>query len=99
MHVKLSLRLKLTDSVVLKNKFDSTILEQCKQRERQTDRERERDRAEINPRVFLCKSYFVSQESRINPFMPNEISASYQLDESISFYRVVGWCFSFLFKF
>ena len=31
-HVKLSLILKLADAVVLRNEFDSTILEQCEQR-------------------------------------------------------------------
>ena len=35
----------------------------------------------------------------LNPFKPNEISLSYQLDQSISVLRVVGWCFSILFKF
>ena len=35
----------------------------------------------------------------INPFMPNVFSHPYQLDESISNLRVVGWYFSFLFKF
>ena len=35
----------------------------------------------------------------INPFKPNGISDSYQLDKSISALRVVGWYFSFLFKF
>ena len=34
-----------------------------------------------------------------NPFKPNEISLSYQLDQSISVLRVVGAYFSFLFKF
>ena len=31
--------------------------------------------------------------------MPNVFSHPYQLDESISNFRVVGWYFSFLFKF
>ena len=34
----------------------------------------------------------------INPFMLNVFSYPYQLDESISNFRVVGWHFSFLFK-
>ena len=34
-----------------------------------------------------------------NPFMLNVFSHPYQLDESISNFRVVGWYFSFLFKF
>ena len=34
-----------------------------------------------------------------NSFMPNVFSHLYQLDESISNFRVVGWYFSFLFKF
>ena len=35
----------------------------------------------------------------INPCMLNVFSHPYQLDESISNFRVVGWYFSFLFKF
>ena len=31
----------------------------------------------------------------INPFMPNGIYHTYQLDDSISNFRVVGWYFSF----
>ena len=34
-----------------------------------------------------------------NPFMPNIISHSYQLEQSISVLRGVRWYFSFLFKF
>ena len=34
----------------------------------------------------------------INPFKPNEISQSYQLDQSISILRVVGQYISYLFK-
>ena len=34
-----------------------------------------------------------------NTFKPNVFSHPYQLDESISNFRVVGWYFSFLFKF
>ena len=34
-----------------------------------------------------------------NPFKPNEISLYYQLDGSISNFRVVGLYFSFVFKF
>ena len=34
----------------------------------------------------------------INPFMPNVFFHRYQLDESISNFRAVGWYFSFLFK-
>ena len=34
-----------------------------------------------------------------DPFMPNGISHSYQLDQSISVLRGVRWYFSFLFKF
>ena len=36
---------------------------------------------------------------RLNPFKPNGIFQSYQLDRSISVLRDVGWYFSFLFKF
>ena len=35
----------------------------------------------------------------VNPFEPNEIYKSYQLERSTSSLRVVGWYFSFLFKF
>ena len=35
----------------------------------------------------------------LNPFIPNVFSHPYQLDESISNFRVVGWYFSFLFKY
>ena len=35
----------------------------------------------------------------INPFKPYGTSYYYQLDKSISVFRVVGWYFSFLFKF
>ena len=34
-----------------------------------------------------------------NPFIPNGFPNPYQLDESIYNFRVVGWYFSFLFKF
>ena len=37
--------------------------------------------------------------SFLNPFMTNVFSHPYQVDESISNFRVVGWYFSFLFKF
>ena len=33
-----------------------------------------------------------------NPFKPNRISHNYQLDQSISILKVVGWYFTFLFK-
>ena len=35
----------------------------------------------------------------LHPLMPRVFSHPYQLDESISNFRVVGWYFSFLFKF
>ena len=35
----------------------------------------------------------------LNYFKWNEISYSYQMDQSIFVFRVVGCCFSFLFKF
>ena len=35
----------------------------------------------------------------LNPFKSNEISHLYQMDQSIFFFRVVGCCLSFLFKF
>ena len=40
------------------------------------------------------KGYF-----SIDPFMPNVLSHPFQLDESISNFRIVGWYFSFLFKY
>ena len=42
--------------------------------------------------LFLFRNEF-------NPFMPNGISHHYQLEQSISVLRDVGWYFSFLFKF
>ena len=35
----------------------------------------------------------------LNPFKSNETSHFYQMDQSIFVFRVVGCCFSFLFKF
>ena len=35
------------------------------------------------------KKYFC----KLNPFMPNGISLSYQLDQPISLFRIVGWYF------
>ena len=37
-------------------------------------------------------------EYHINPNMRNIFSHPYQLDESISNFRIAGWYFSFLFK-
>ena len=37
--------------------------------------------------------------TEFNSFMHNVFSHPYQFVESISNFRVVGWCFSFLFKF
>ena len=58
--------------------------------------------AEIGGRV-LGKPYFLEWSnicnSFLNSFMPNVFSHPYQLDESISNFRVVGWYDSFLFKF
>ena len=44
-------------------------------------------------------SYILLPLRLINPFMPNVFSHLYQLDESISNFRVVGWYFSFILKF
>ena len=41
----------------------------------------------------------IPQLQEFNLFMPNVFSHPYQLDESISNFRVVGRYFSFLFKF
>ena len=38
---------------------------------------------------------YTSKKQFINPFMPGGISHCYQLDQSISVLRVVGWYFSF----
>ena len=35
----------------------------------------------------------------LNPFKPNGISHYYQLDQSISILRLVGWYFRILYKF
>ena len=43
-------------------------------------------------------SLFSQQAIILNPFITNGISHSYQLDQSMSNFRVVGWYFSFLFK-
>ena len=43
--------------------------------------------------------YKPSCSTNSNPFMPNVFSNPYQLDESISNFRVVGWYFSFYSKF
>ena len=44
------------------------------------------------------KQIFGSDFREFNPFKRNGISPSYQLDQYISFLRVVGWYLSFLFK-
>ena len=41
----------------------------------------------------------VYQKSDFDDMKPNGVSHYYQLDQSISVLRVVGWCFLFLFKF
>ena len=41
----------------------------------------------------------ICQKKSFNPFMPNVFSHPYQLDEFIFYLMVVGWYFSFLFKF
>ena len=38
--------------------------------------------------------WFISPQLLINPFLPNGIPLSYQLDQSISVLRAVGWYFS-----
>ena len=38
-------------------------------------------------------------KSTLNPFKPNGISHCYELEQSISVLREVGWYSSFLFKF
>ena len=49
--------------------------------------------------TFFTHSTHYCCDVTVNPFKPNEIPHSYQLDKSISVLRVVGWYFSFLFKF
>ena len=41
---------------------------------------------------------WMSWQVPFNLFMPNEISLSYQLDQPITFIRIVGWYISFLLK-
>ena len=69
--------------------------EEYQERE-QMEKMRESHGKQIPPGGPLEKpgSYY----SVVNPFEPNEISHSYQLDQSISVLRIVGWYFSFLFK-
>ena len=50
-------------------------------------------------RVISCQPCICSPSLLVNPFKPNGISHSYQLDQTISGLRVVVWHFSFLFKF
>ena len=49
--------------------------------------------------VFPLEKAFQDRLAVVKPFMPNVFSHPYKLDESISNFRVVGWYFSFLFKF
>ena len=51
-----------------------------------------------NFETILVIETMVEIES-INPFKPNEITNVYQVYQSITVLRVVGWYFSFLFKF
>ena len=44
-------------------------------------------------------SYMGGAICMFNPFMPNVFSYTYQLDKSISNFRVIGRYFSFSFKF
>ena len=56
----------------------------------------------IKTEIFKAMQYEdVQQLSQysFNPFMPNEISHHYDLDESISNFRVVGLYISFLLTF
>ena len=48
---------------------------------------------------FTGKMFVLFMRTAFNPFMPNGISHRYQLEQSISVLRDVGWYFSFLFKF
>ena len=48
---------------------------------------------------LLWKMGFKSLNRNVNPYKPNGISKSYQLDQTISVLRVVGLYFTFLFKF
>ena len=49
--------------------------------------------------VYVKKRAVSSSFFEVNPFMPNGISHSYQLDQLISVLRIVGLYLSFLFKF
>ena len=53
----------------------------------------------LRKQVFSRRGPYYLKKIMFNPFKPNGISHSYQLDQSISVFRVVGWYFSFLFKF
>ena len=48
---------------------------------------------------MLTKRHRTDSHNTLNPFMPNGTSHSYQLDQSISVFRVVECYFSLLFKF
>ena len=56
------------------------------------------EQADLGPHVLL-QNYKGDTADDIYPFMPNGTSHWYQLDLSISQFRVVGWYFSFSFKF
>ena len=49
--------------------------------------------------IALLTGLIPVSHSHINPFMPNGFSHPYQLDEFISYFRVVRWYFLFSFKF
>ena len=51
----------------------------------------------FNSLIKYCGKYF--KVLIINPFKPNGISYHYQMEQSTSILRGVGWYFSFLFKF
>ena len=56
------------------------------------------EQADLGRHVLLQKHKGDTADD-IYPFTPNGISNCYQLDLSISNFRVVGWYFSFSFKF
>ena len=56
------------------------------------------NQAQIN-RLLSLVQLLSLLDIKFYPFKPNELSYLYQLDQSISVLRVVGWYFSLILKF
>ena len=52
---------------------------------------------EVKLFMSLIRSFMLEFSKLVNPFKPDGISQSYQLDHSISVLRVVGWYIFFFF--